>query len=82
MMNPYQKCLTLIGVPDPHSMHQADALFHAIMQMGAELSLSTSGNPVSEVLSDLRSRGINENAIGIVEQRLNSLREQLNRGAI
>lgn len=79
-MNPYQQCLAALGVPDPHSMHQADALFHAIMQMGSELSLDVSGNPVSEVLSDLRSRGINENAVNIVAARLNSLREQLNRG--
>lgn len=81
-MNPYQKCLSLIGAPDPHSMHQADALFFGLMQMGAELSLSTTGNPVVAVLADMRSRNVNENAIGIVEQRLNSLREQLNRGSI
>lgn len=66
-MNPYQQCLSLIGVPDPHSLHQADALFHGLMQMGAQLTHDVSGNPVTG---------------NIVAARLNDLREKINRGAI
>ncbi|PQO47012.1 hypothetical protein C5Y93_05825 [Blastopirellula marina] len=79
-MNPYSKVLTLIGVPDPHSLHQADALAHAVLQMGAELTLDVSGNPVDAVLSDLRTRNINENAVNILAARLNPLRDRIARG--
>lgn len=81
-MNPYSKVLSLIGAPDLHSVHQADALFFGLLQLGSELSLSTTGNPVVAVLADMRSRDVNENAIGIVEQRLNALREQLAKGQV
>lgn len=78
-MNIYRHAIDILSI-DPYSTHGENAWLLAVLQLGAQLNVTGSGNPFKAVIVDLKDRNVSPVAVSRIEQLLNTASQKWEAG--